>query len=54
MLTHEENERLTRVGSGTPGGELLRRYWQAVCPTAELTGSVLVPLPCLEDPEPVA
>jgi 5,5'-dehydrodivanillate O-demethylase oxygenase subunit len=40
MLTHEENERLTRVGSGTPGGELLRRYWQAVCPTAELTGSV--------------
>ena len=38
MLTHEQNERLTRVGPGTPGGELLRRYWQAVCPTKELSG----------------
>jgi 5,5'-dehydrodivanillate O-demethylase len=36
MLTHEQNERLTRVGPGTPGGALLRRYWQAVCPTMEL------------------
>ena len=27
MLTREENERLTRVGQGTPAGELLRRYW---------------------------
>jgi phthalate 4,5-dioxygenase len=24
------NERITRVGPGTPGGELLRRYWQPV------------------------
>ena len=24
----EQNELLTRVGPGTPGGELLRRYWQ--------------------------
>jgi len=30
VLTKEENERLTRVGPGTPGGELLRRYWQPV------------------------
>ncbi|MEY3252864.1 MAG: hypothetical protein RL227_1837, partial [Pseudomonadota bacterium] len=22
------NERITRVGPGTPCGELLRRYWQ--------------------------
>ena len=29
MLTREENETLTRVGRGTPAGELLRRYWQA-------------------------
>ena len=28
MLTKQENERLTQVGPGTPGGELLRRYWQ--------------------------
>ncbi|MGE4409000.1 MAG: Rieske 2Fe-2S domain-containing protein [Sphingobium sp.] len=27
MLTSEENERLTRVGPGTPMGEVLRRYW---------------------------
>ena len=37
MLSREENERLTRVGPGTPGGELLRRYWQPLCPAAELT-----------------
>jgi phenylpropionate dioxygenase-like ring-hydroxylating dioxygenase large terminal subunit len=27
MLTREENERVTRVGPGTPLGALLRRYW---------------------------
>ena len=27
MLSREENELLTRVGAGTPMGELLRRYW---------------------------
>jgi 5,5'-dehydrodivanillate O-demethylase oxygenase subunit len=37
MLTREENELLTRVDPGTPGGELLRRYWQPVAPAAELT-----------------
>lgn len=26
----EQNERITRVGPGTPCGELLRRYWQPV------------------------
>lgn len=26
-----ENAELTRVGAGTPMGELLRRYWQPVC-----------------------
>jgi 5,5'-dehydrodivanillate O-demethylase len=37
MLTQEQNERLTRVGPGTPTGELLRRYWQPVAAAAELT-----------------
>jgi 5,5'-dehydrodivanillate O-demethylase len=37
MLTKEENDRLTRVGPGTPAGELLRRYWFPVCPAHELT-----------------
>jgi phenylpropionate dioxygenase-like ring-hydroxylating dioxygenase large terminal subunit len=27
MLTQEQNELLTRVGPGTPMGELMRRYW---------------------------
>ena len=26
----ELNQRITQVGPGTPGGELLRRYWQPV------------------------
>ena len=29
-LSKEENEALTRVGPGTPAGELLRRYWQPI------------------------
>ncbi len=37
MLTREENEALTRVGRGTPAGELLRRYWHAVAAAGELT-----------------
>ena len=30
MLSKEENELLTRVGRGTPGGDMLRRYWWPV------------------------
>ena len=36
MLTHEQNKRIAEVGPGTPCGELLRRYWQPLCPVAEL------------------
>jgi len=36
-LTAEENERLTRVGKGTPMGELLRRYWYPISVARELT-----------------
>jgi 5,5'-dehydrodivanillate O-demethylase oxygenase subunit len=32
-----ENEILTRVGPGTPAGELLRRYWHPVAVAGELT-----------------
>jgi 5,5'-dehydrodivanillate O-demethylase len=35
MLTREKNERLTRVGAGTPMGELLRRYWHPVAAVSE-------------------
>ena len=37
MLTKEENHLLTRVGRGTPCGELLRRYWMPVACAGELT-----------------
>jgi 5,5'-dehydrodivanillate O-demethylase oxygenase subunit len=36
MLTKEENEMLTRVGPGTPCGELMRRYWHPIAPTVQL------------------
>jgi 5,5'-dehydrodivanillate O-demethylase len=35
MLTAEKNELLTRVGPGTPMGELLRRYWIPVAGASE-------------------
>src|SRR5690242_7319530 len=36
MLSKEENELLTRVGPGTPCGELMRRYWHPIYPEALL------------------
>ena len=32
MLTPQLNEKLTRIGQGTPGGELMRRYWHPIYP----------------------
>ena len=36
MLPHEENELLSRVGSGTPMGELMRQYWVPAGLSSEL------------------
>ena len=36
MLTTEDNEILCRVGSGTPMGNVLRRYWHPFLLTEEL------------------
>jgi 5,5'-dehydrodivanillate O-demethylase len=36
-MKQAENETLTRVGPGTPAGELLRRYWHPVAVAGELT-----------------
>ena len=44
MLSQEENDLLTRTGPGTPGGALLRRYWQPVALAEELPGNG-APLP---------
>ncbi len=35
--THEPNHELTRVGPGTPCGELMRRYWHPVALSTEAT-----------------
>jgi len=44
VLTREEQETLTRVGPGTPMGELLRRYWHPVAATCELRAGAALPL----------
>ncbi|MDA0240575.1 MAG: Rieske 2Fe-2S domain-containing protein [Proteobacteria bacterium] len=36
MLRHDDNERLVRVGPGTPAGELFRRYWQPALLASEV------------------
>ncbi|MEX2598961.1 MAG: Rieske 2Fe-2S domain-containing protein [Dehalococcoidia bacterium] len=36
MLTVQENETLTRVGPGTPMGELMRRYWMPALLSEEI------------------
>jgi 5,5'-dehydrodivanillate O-demethylase len=47
MLTREANERLTRVGPGTPMGELLRRYWHPVATVPELDAEPVLPVKVL-------
>src|SRR5688572_17023497 len=44
MLSIEENERLTRVGPGTPMGNLLRRYWQPITTVPDLNRLHVMPL----------
>lgn len=39
MLSQEKNELLTRVGPGTPMGELLRRYWWPIA-THDMVGRI--------------
>ena len=39
MLTREQNETITRVGAETPGGKLLRMYWQPIALVEELETS---------------
>ncbi len=36
-MRSEENERITRVGAGTPMGALLRRYWHPVALSSDVT-----------------
>jgi phenylpropionate dioxygenase-like ring-hydroxylating dioxygenase large terminal subunit len=44
MLSQADNELLTRVGPGTPMGDLLRQYWMPVVLAAELPDAGGLPL----------
>ena len=44
MLSAERNHTLTRVGPGTPMGNLLRRYWMPVAGVAEFDEQAIKPL----------
>jgi phenylpropionate dioxygenase-like ring-hydroxylating dioxygenase large terminal subunit len=44
MLSREENEVVTRVGPGTPMGELMRRYWVPAALSRELPEPDCVPV----------
>ena len=44
MMTAEENERMTRVGRGTPMGELLRRYWMPIAGVSEFESRQTKPI----------
>ena len=44
MLTAARNELLTRVGPGTPMGDLLRRYWRPVGGASELEKNPVKPI----------
>ena len=44
MLTLEQNERLTRVGPGTPCGELMRRYWHPVAAVSQMKDRYTMPI----------
>lgn len=45
MLTQEQNETLTRVGPGTPMGDLMRCYWHPIAAVAELDARPFRTLP---------
>jgi 5,5'-dehydrodivanillate O-demethylase len=44
VLTKEQNEQLTRVGPGTPMGNLLRRYWQPIGGASEFDAISVKPI----------
>ena len=47
MLTAEQNDRLTRVGPGTPTGELMRRYWHPIAAVAMMNDRSTKPITLL-------
>jgi 5,5'-dehydrodivanillate O-demethylase len=44
MMSQAENERFTRVGPGTPMGDLMRRYWHPIAGVSELKRTPVKPV----------
>jgi len=44
MLDQAKNELLTRVGKGTPMGELMRRYWMPIAAVSEFENRTIKPV----------
>jgi 5,5'-dehydrodivanillate O-demethylase oxygenase subunit len=44
MLTEQENDRLSRVGPGTPMGNLLRRYWHPIASVQDIDREEVLPV----------
>ena len=45
MLSREENDLVTQTAAGTPGGDMMRRYWQPVALSTDLPeGGAPVPV----------
>ncbi len=44
MLTVEQNDRYTRVGPGTPTGELMRRYWHPIAAVSQMNDRPTMPI----------
>src|SRR4051794_24346612 len=38
MLSAADNELITQVGPGTPGGEMMRQYWMPLLESSDLPG----------------
>ncbi len=38
MMSQEDNDKITRIGPGTPAGKLMRRYWQPAALVDEFNG----------------
>jgi len=49
MLTEADNKMMTKVGPGTPGGELLRRYWHPVAAAQQLDDDPVVAVRILSE-----
>jgi phthalate 4,5-dioxygenase oxygenase subunit len=44
MMTREENDRLCRIGPGTPMGALFRRFWMPICTSDRLPAPGCAPI----------